>query len=62
MKTPYEKLKSIANASRYLKDDVTFEQLDAQAAKMSDNEAALALNNARKKLFKDISAAMKKQA
>jgi len=41
---------------------VTLEQLDAQAAKMSDNDAALALNNARKKLFKDISAAMKKQA
>ena len=49
-------------ASQYLKDGVTLEQLDAQAAKMRDNDAALALNNARKKLFKDISAAMKKQA
>ena len=62
MKTPYEKFKSIPQASQYLKDGVTLEQLDAQAAKMSDNDAALALNNARKKLFKDISAAMKKQA
>jgi transposase InsO family protein len=62
MMTPYEKLKSIPEARRYLKDGVTLEQLDAQAAKMSDNDAALALNNARKKLFKDISAAMKKQA
>jgi len=41
---------------------MTFEQLDAQAAKMSDNEAAFALNNARKKLFKDISALIRKQA
>lgn len=62
MMTPYEKLKSIPEASEYLKEGVTFKQLDAQAAKMSDNDAALALNNARKKLFKDISAAMKKQA
>jgi len=29
---------------------------------MSDNVAALALNNARKKLFKDIAAAIKKRA
>jgi len=62
MMTPYEKLKSIPEASEYLKEGVTFKQLDAQAAKMSDNDAALALNDARKKLFKDISAAMKKQA
>jgi len=62
MMTPYEKFKSIPEANRYLKDGVTLEQLDAQAAKMSDNDAALALNNARKKLFRDISATMKKQA
>jgi len=62
VKTPYEKFKSIPNASQYLKANITFEQLDAQAAKMSDNEAAFALNNARKKLFKDIFALIKKQA
>lgn len=62
MKTPYEKLKSLPNASQYLKPEITFEQLDVQAAKMSDNDAALALNNARRKLFQAISAAMKKQA
>ncbi len=62
MMTPYEKFKSISKASKYLKDGITLEQLDAQAAKMSDNDAALALNNARKKLFRDIAAAMKKQA
>ena len=60
--TPYEKFKSASKASQYLKEGVTLKQLDAQAAKMSDNEAALALNNARKKLFQAISIAMKKQA
>ncbi len=62
MRTPYEKLKSLPNAMEYLKPGITFEQLDVQAAKMSDNEAALAMNNARKKLFQAISAAMKKRA
>ncbi len=62
IKTPYEKFKSIPDASQYLKACMTFEQLDAQAAKISDNDAALVLNNARKKLFKDISALIKKQA
>ncbi|MEQ1674814.1 MAG: hypothetical protein ABL865_07265 [Candidatus Nitrotoga sp.] len=62
MNTPYEKLKSMPNASQHLKTGITFEQPDAQAARMSDNDAALALNNARKKLFRDIFAAMKKPA
>lgn len=62
MKTPYEKLKSLPNASQYLKPNPTFEQLDVQAARMSDNDAALALNNARRKLFQAISAAIRKQA
>lgn len=62
MKTPYAKLKSLADASQYLKLGVTFKQLDVQAAKMSDNDAALALNNARRRLFQAISAAIKKQA
>ena len=62
MKTPYEKLKSLPEASQYLKPGIGFKQLDVQAARMSDNDAALALNNARRKLFQAISAAMKKQA
>jgi transposase InsO family protein len=62
MKTPYEKLKSLPKASRYLKDGIAFKQLDAIASVMSDNEAALALNNARRRLFQAISAAAKKQA
>lgn len=62
MKTPYEKLKSLPKASRYLKDGVAFKQLDAIASGMSDNEAALALNNARRRLFQAISATLKKCA
>ena len=62
MKTPYEKLKSLPDARQYFKLDITVEQLDAQAARMSDNEAALALNHARSTLFQSISAASRKQA
>jgi transposase InsO family protein len=62
MYTPYEKLKSLPKPSQYLKRGITFKQLDAQATEMSDNDAALALNNARRKLFQAISAAIKKQA
>ena len=62
MKTPYEKLKSLPDASQHLKPGVTFEQLDALAAKMSDNDAAAALNKARRKLFQSISASLKKCA
>lgn len=62
MMTPYEKLKSLHKPSQYLKPGVTFKQLDAQAREMSDNDAALALNNARKKLFQIIFAASRKRA
>ncbi|MCI0400740.1 MAG: hypothetical protein L0Z68_05510 [Gammaproteobacteria bacterium] len=40
MMTPYEKLKSLRNDTRFLKPSVTFERLDALAVQMSDNEAA----------------------
>ena len=62
MMTPYEKFKSIPEASQYLKKGVTLERLNAQAVEMSDNDAASAMNKARNKLFKDISAAIKKRA
>jgi transposase InsO family protein len=62
IKTPYEKLRSLLTANQYLKPGVTFEELDAQASKMSDNDAALSLNNARRKLFQAISVAIRKQA
>jgi transposase InsO family protein len=62
MKTPYEKLKSVPDARQYLKLGITVEQLDAIASRISDNEAALALNHARSTLFQTIAAANRKQA
>ena len=40
MMTPYEKLKSLPQATQYLKPAESFENLDAYALGMSDNEAA----------------------
>ena len=31
MDTPYDKLKSLANAEKYLRDGITFEMLDSEA-------------------------------
>ena len=47
MMTPFEKLKSLPLAKQFLKPGITFQQLDAQASAMSDNEAAERLNKAR---------------
>ena len=44
--TPYEKLKSLPNAADCLKPGTSFDELDAVAAAMSDNDAARALNQA----------------
>ncbi len=54
MMTPYEKLKSLPKAERFLKPGLTFEQLDALAMQMSDNETAAQLHKARQQLFKQI--------
>ena len=54
MMTPYDKLRSLAEAEQYLKSGVTFEILDAIAFKISDNQAADQLLKARQKLFKTI--------
>lgn len=54
MMTPYEKLKSLPNAHHYLKPGTTFQQLDAEACAMSDNDAARQLNQARARLFRSI--------
>jgi transposase InsO family protein len=54
MMTPYEMLKSLTDALQYLKPGVTFEQLDAHARAMSDNDAAQRMNRARAKLFHTI--------
>jgi transposase InsO family protein len=52
--TPYEKFKSLPDASSYLKPGITFETLDAEARKYSDNEFAELMVKARSELFKEI--------
>lgn len=54
MNTPYEQLKSLPNAAQYLKPDVSFKTLDAEAYAISDNEAAKRLQKARNQLFETI--------
>ena len=50
--TPYEKLKSLPGAERFLRDGLDFAQLDRQAYQYSDHEAARRLNAARDELFR----------
>ena len=52
--TPYEKLKSLADAQTYLKPEVSFDILDKVAYRTSDNAAADALQQARRELFTTI--------
>lgn len=54
MMTPYDKLKSLPEASTYLKPGISFARLDEIAYQISDNEAARQLQQARQKLFKSI--------
>ena len=51
MMTPYDKLKSLPDVEQYLKPEITLETLDEYAMKMSDNDAADCLQQARQKLF-----------
>jgi len=54
MMTPYVKLKSLDQSEGYLKDALSFELLDKEAYKVSDNQAADQMNLAKKRLFKQI--------
>lgn len=54
MMTPYEKLKSLADAKSYLKPDFHFEILDEQVMEMTDNDCAELLQKERNKLFNQI--------
>ena len=54
MMTPYEKLKSLNEAGSFLKENLTFDQLDKTAYSISDNEFADQMNLAKKRLFKQI--------
>ena len=49
--TPYERLRSMPGAAGHLKSGVTFAQLDAVAAAMSDNESARSLHEEAARLF-----------
>lgn len=51
MMTPYEKFRSLPEAESCLKPETSLKQLDALAAKCSDNDAAQHLNEARATLF-----------
>jgi transposase InsO family protein len=62
MMTPYEKLKSLPHAKRFLKPGITFRQLDLLAAATSDNQAAQRLNEARTRLFQSIQPRPKRAA
>lgn len=52
--TPYEKLKSIKNASSFLKRHIFFEDLDQIANRESDTKFALKMNEAKAIMFKQL--------
>jgi hypothetical protein len=54
MMTPYDKLKSLPDAASFLKPGINFKSLDIIALRISDNDAARALNQARNQLFQSI--------
>jgi len=54
MNTPYEKLKSLDNAKDYLKAGIIFETMDKIACKITDNQSADLLQQARSELFNTI--------
>ncbi|MBU4298659.1 hypothetical protein KJ636_01315, partial [Patescibacteria group bacterium] len=53
--TPYERLKSLANAQQYLKPGITFEILDKIAYQKSDNEFAALMQKTKEELFNNFS-------
>jgi transposase InsO family protein len=52
--TPYEKLKSLPDADKYLRQGVSFDELDKVAMLMSDLESAKLMHGHRKLLFREI--------
>lgn len=51
---PYEKLKSLKNASGYLKRHIFFEDIDQMVRRESDTEFALKMNEAKAIMFKQL--------
>jgi len=62
MMTPFDKLKSLPNAKKHLKPNITFEILETEAMKMTDNKAAELLQKEKLKLFNQIFEQNKKRA
>ena len=54
--TPYERLKSLKDAAKYLRDGFSLEALDAVASKQTDNESAAAMQAAKDRLFRKLGA------
>lgn len=52
--TPHERLKSLENAAKYLREGVSLEALDAIARRQTDNESAAAMRAARDKLLRKL--------
>jgi hypothetical protein len=50
--TPYEKLRSLTDASKYLKPEVSFTSLDRLAQTMSDTESARKMSRAKAVLLR----------
>ncbi len=55
--TPYEKLRSISDVQKYLKEGITLAMLDGIARRNTDNEMAQKVQFARDRLFAKIVAA-----
>ena len=60
--TPLEKLASLPEPERYLKAAITLSGLQREATRISDNEAARRLNQARAALFQSINRRLKRSA
>jgi hypothetical protein len=54
MMTPYDKFKSLPDAEKYLKNEMSFEIMDKVAYAMTDNQSAEKLQQGRQSLFKTI--------
>jgi len=58
--TPYERLKSLRGAERYLREGVTFEALDEVARRETDNEFAQIMQKAKDRLFNELGRSAKR--
>jgi transposase InsO family protein len=55
-RTPYEKLKAIPEAAKYLKQNISLTDLERRAMQMSDTECARKMTTAKAKLLRDCKA------